>query len=521
MALVLVGLAARLLRYGLRFPIWGDEAMVALALRDHGFRGLAGFLASAPSGTQVAPTPFLWFELVMYRLFGGSELSLRLWAIVTGCAGLWLFVLLARTLCGRLAAVFAVGMLAVGNFPIRYAAEVKPYASDLLLSAALLLLAALFLRRPRQLAWLALLALIVPVALLCSFPAVFVAGGVSAGLFGVVWREGGAKRWALYLLFNAVLIGAFLASYLLVTQGQYAAAQRAMLPYWHENFPPSAPWELAKWLVLTHTGMMFALPFGGANGASAATTLLVLLGGRRLWQQRRWPWLVMLLVPFLLSLIAAALHRYPYGASSRLCQYLAPSIGLLGGLGMARLVSWVRLVGVPWLKRSLAPAWIVLLLVFGVGMMIHDLYRPGQTVADIVDRRVIQGVFRRAHIPDRVIVLNDWGKLDANKQWYLLQETDEPASGGFAVLTRPWGLVASNANPVKAGSGDPGGLWFMEYCFRKAPRGPSEIGQLFVALSSQYELAGMAEVSRLPSDSSHEPDSYWQVFHFVPRRAER
>src|SRR5205823_10781141 len=61
--LLLVGLAARLVRYLLAFPIWGDEAFVCLNLRDHDWLGLAGPLRF----DQVAPVLFLWVESAAYQ----------------------------------------------------------------------------------------------------------------------------------------------------------------------------------------------------------------------------------------------------------------------------------------------------------------------------------------------------------------------------------------------------------------------------------------------------------------------
>src|SRR5437588_3611757 len=71
--LVLLGMAWRLLRYLLQFPIWGDEAFVCLNFLDRDYLGLMKPLRYV----QVAPILFLWSERTAYRLLGGSELALR------------------------------------------------------------------------------------------------------------------------------------------------------------------------------------------------------------------------------------------------------------------------------------------------------------------------------------------------------------------------------------------------------------------------------------------------------------
>src|SRR5438094_380217 len=61
------------------------------------------------------------------------------------------------------------------------------------------------------------------------------------------------------------------------------------------------------------------------------------VGSRR----RQVAWLILCGAPLLLNLLAAALHRYPYGAG-RLSQHLAPGLCLLAGLGAAALIARVK-----------------------------------------------------------------------------------------------------------------------------------------------------------------------------------
>src|SRR5262245_20179516 len=114
---VIVGLGARLVRYLLAFPIWGDEAFICLNLLDRDALELTGPLRF----DQVAPVLFLWLESAAYHLLGPSELALRLPSLLAGCAALLLFVPLSRLLLSRSAALLAVGLLSVSYYPIRHA----------------------------------------------------------------------------------------------------------------------------------------------------------------------------------------------------------------------------------------------------------------------------------------------------------------------------------------------------------------------------------------------------------------
>src|SRR5687768_2654679 len=74
LALVTIGVLWRLIRYGLQFPIWGDEAFVCVNLLDESYVALTGPLHCG----QVAPLLFLWGELAVYQVLGGSEWAVRL-----------------------------------------------------------------------------------------------------------------------------------------------------------------------------------------------------------------------------------------------------------------------------------------------------------------------------------------------------------------------------------------------------------------------------------------------------------
>src|SRR6516162_461317 len=68
-AFVVLGLAIRLTRYLVMYPIWHDEAFLAVNFLDRDYRDLLRPLEYS----QVAPVCFLWIELTAVRIFGFSE----------------------------------------------------------------------------------------------------------------------------------------------------------------------------------------------------------------------------------------------------------------------------------------------------------------------------------------------------------------------------------------------------------------------------------------------------------------
>jgi hypothetical protein len=415
-----VGLLWRVLRYLLQFPVWGDEAFVCLNLIGQTFAGLAGHL----KGGQVAPILFLWGELGALRVLGPSELALRLLPFLAGSAALVLFWRFARLTVSPLAGTFAVGLLAVAIWPVSMCTLIKPYSLDLLAALVLLVPAAHWLQEPGRLRWLALLALAAPVALLASYPAPFVAGTVGLVLLPRVWKAGW-RAWALYAGYGVLVLGGFLASYMIGARqlDSGATVKDFLHRYWSEAFPPTAPLALVKWLCLTLTGQMTAYPVGAEKGGSSLTFLLCAVGAWGLWRARRRSLLALCLGPLGLGFLAAVLHRYPFGGSCRLCQYLAPGVCLLGGSGAAVLLErWRR----PPVGRGL---WVHilcgLLVLVGLGGALHDVVRPYRSQGDLWTRRVVREVFAHAGPKDQVVVLNTPEQLKTSFQWLLQQ----PGSG--------------------------------------------------------------------------------------------
>jgi hypothetical protein len=400
---VLVGVAWRLTRYLLCFPVWGDEAMLLLNYPGRNFADLAGPLEHC----QVAPLLFHVAEWAVLHTLGTGELAVRLPPLLACLGSLVLFARLARLVLPPLARGLAVAILAVSIWPATLGSLVKPYTFDLFFSLALLLAAAWWQQRPGRLLPLVCLLAVVPLAVLASYPAVLVGGAVSLACVPLVWRrDGPAKpqaaegvgrppstiRVALFVLFNALLAGTFAAHYFLVARPQLASpvrgstTAREMADYWRHGFPPRQPVALGQWLVLAHTGQIAAYPVGAAAGGSAGTVLLAGLGAWRLWARRRW--LVLLFAWLLgLGLLAAALGGYPHGASCRLLQHLAPLWCLLAGQGLALLLAR---------RRRAVVAAFALLALLGAGGIVRDCWRPYRDAESLWARHLTRAVVARA-----------------------------------------------------------------------------------------------------------------------------
>ncbi|MBA3314957.1 MAG: glycosyltransferase family 39 protein [Planctomycetaceae bacterium] len=399
-----IGIAARSVRFLLRFPLWEDECFLCVNFIDRGFADLLSPLTYH----QVAPPLFLWLERAAVLTFGYSEWSLRLVPFVAAVAGLFLFRRLATQFLTGPALLLAFGCFAVAYPAIRYAAEAKQYSTDLF-AALLLLCIAVEWHRVRRPFWLWVLAALAAPLLWLSYPAAFVVGGVSlaigVALFSEVRGQGPraseesavrpstlrrfisqlstlnpqlAIAWAAYNV--AVLVG--FGTLFFVIRRQSGAELGFMTEYWRVAFPPlSEPARLPAWLLEVHTSDLLAWPVGGGRGASAFTAVLAAIGFRQLVRKRDPFWGLLLLAPAGLNILAAAMQRYPYGGHFKFSMYLGPAVCLLAGCGAA---AWNAKLAKSWPKLArgaMVGTVAVLALVAGITMA-RDVLNPYKTLSD-------------------------------------------------------------------------------------------------------------------------------------------
>ena len=372
-----LGILIRLVRFLLRFPLWGDEASLAANLLNRSFLELLDPLEFQ----QVAPPLFLWIELAAVRLFGFNEWALRAFPFVCSLLSVVLFRYFASRLLRGVPLLVSVATMSVAYYPLRHGSEVKPYASDLLVALVLLSLAVAWLCRPSRTRWLWILAAFVPFALALSFPATFVAGGVIFTLALRAWRS--PHVWAALCACCASLLTSFGLLFFFSTDVQMDAANEEgiMQTYWSHAFPPlTSAGRFLHWGVAIHTGQMFAYPLGGASSGSGSVAFLgFVVAILFLVRRRRGVELALCLAPFAVNFVAAAVHAYPYGGCARTTQHLAPAICLAVGLGTTRLLS---LCHGPTLQRPAIVSCMGLLVLFGAVLMIGDLIHPYRSEHD-------------------------------------------------------------------------------------------------------------------------------------------
>jgi hypothetical protein len=415
-AFVALGVFLRVVAYAMNYPLWDDEAFLAASFVSRGYTDL---LRPLDYG-QISPLLFLWGELAAVKLLGFSEWSLRLIPTLSSVAGVFLFAHVSGRVTRGWARALAVGVLAVSYYPIRHGAEVKPYASDLLVALLLLALAVEWWRRPDRVGWLWALVGVVPWAIGLSYPAVFVAGGVTMGLAGAVWAE---RRRALapMVVYSVALVLSFLAGFAAVTGVQQDAALATLRSrYWAGAFPPlTRPGALVLWLAEAHTGRMLAHPFGGPSGMSGLTTLCVVAAMVNLRRRREGTLIALAVGPFALALLAALVGRYPYGGSTRTMLFGAPIVCLFTGIGLAVLIA--RLACDRARQRAARLA-VTVLAACGLIVLLSTAVWPYKSLADRDSRNFARWFWSaRSREAELVCVKSDLGTGFNRRNWSLFR----------------------------------------------------------------------------------------------------
>ncbi len=329
------GLALRLYHYARNPALWHDEAANVINILGKSFAGLLGPLR----GWATGPPLFLWLQKCVTLGLGDSTYALRLLSVLASCAGLLLFVWLARRLLAPAGACAALLLAACSDRLLWHAAEARHYSSDFLIATALLLAFSLASR------WAVarrafLFALLAPLVIFSAYPGVFLCGGLCLALAPELWRK---RRWWAALGLGATVALAFVAFYFITIRVQRAPEVDAA---WVQTFPDwQRPWTVPFWILRSSVGVVdySSRPIGGL------LLLPVVLGGVFFWRTAKRELVLFLVGPLFLALCAGLVKAYPY-TGARTMVFAMPAVFLLVGGGVDALLRWRP--GRPWIRTS-------------------------------------------------------------------------------------------------------------------------------------------------------------------------
>ena len=134
--LFVIGLVLRLRHLLEQRSLWLDEAYIALTLSCMSWKDI--FCFTPFPGPQVSPPLlFLFMEKAQIFLWGNSDLILRIFPFIASVISLGLFWIVCRQCLRGGYRYLALALFVLSEPLIYYAAELKPYASDVMVSCAL------------------------------------------------------------------------------------------------------------------------------------------------------------------------------------------------------------------------------------------------------------------------------------------------------------------------------------------------------------------------------------------------
>ncbi|HMD54389.1 MAG TPA: glycosyltransferase family 39 protein, partial [Phycisphaerae bacterium] len=494
-AVILAGLAWRIIDYLLNYPFLKDEASVGLNILQKSYSQLTGPLDI----DQVCPVGFLWLSKFALTVLGTNTLVLRFVPLLAGIGAVFLTWSTVKRFAGRNAALLATGLIACSLQTVRLSTDFKPYSLDLLIAMGYISLALWAIRRPSD--WRPLLALIlftVP-AIGFSYPCIFIAASVGLCLLPrmllkVQWRQ--RFLWAAFCTITVVTFGVI---FFAVTKAQMNFTRTAMQQFWRDSFPPHNL-GIFWWIFQAIFSNMMSYPLGGGKGVSFLITPLCVLGAARLGVKRRFPELILLAGPFILTFGAAFFHIYPYGFQARVAQHLVPSIALLFSIGAVSLIAFaVRKRRSTALFKQIISGLCALLVIFALFCTIKDILQPPADFANSVnERHLIMSVFKNAG-PGTQIVIEKEPYYFTESQWYLATQSHPFRADGQIDIDR---LSQKNAD-----------LWVMN--FDSTPN--SDLGQHILQTLSEKGLPlHEAESLSIILYSPGEALIHGRAVHFIP-----
>ena len=343
--LAAAGIGLRLWQYLANSSLWIDEAALARNIIDRSPVELLQPLDYA----QVAPPGFLLAEKAIITLLGSSEWALRLFPLLCGLFAIVLFWRIAARILTGWAVPYAVGLVALGTPLIYFSSQAKQYSTDMAATVLVIWLVLWLRQGPSDVRRTLVAAGVGAVTAWFSHPAMFILAGTGAALAVSSMTAGRREGYRSVLVVGTIwALSAGLAAALAFQN--VPPPDRAYLDwYWSGGFMPVPPrtfddalwiWQRLTWLFGTFATTLVRTNGGLGYPWSPLFVLLAVTGVVTLWRRQRETALI-LLGPVLVTLMAAALHLYPF--TGRALSFLLPVFLLATAAGADHaLTNWPR-----------------------------------------------------------------------------------------------------------------------------------------------------------------------------------
>ncbi|MEM8615071.1 MAG: hypothetical protein AAGF93_23905 [Cyanobacteria bacterium P01_H01_bin.105] len=370
-----IGVLLRVTQYFSNRSLWFDEVALGLNLLDRNYIELL----EALDYNQAAPPLFLWIEKLAMDLWGSHEYVLRLFPLLGGLLSLGLFYRLTQQFTQGWVRSIAILLFSVQGYIAYFASETKPYSWDVAIALLLfMVLTALDTLRP-NLNQLLTASVVGIVSIWLSFPSIFILASIEgANLIKLRLWQISQKSLKAFLLRRIPLYTTWILSFCSLYFGiiRKTLSDTGLADSWAGRYPDSL--LDISWL-LDSFGRFFYRPLGFPGPADGVAMVAFITGCILLYRTAKYR-LLYLSSPFLITLLAAFLHKYPF--RERLILFLTPFALILLSEG---IVFWlVRWKKKPRIQGVISLIMAVTLIFMPLGRGLHATIDPTSSHFDHV-----------------------------------------------------------------------------------------------------------------------------------------
>jgi hypothetical protein len=328
---IFCGIVLRLSQYLNNRSFWFDEVSLALNIAERSY----GEFTQTLDYNQAAPLGFLWIEKLATQIFGENEYAMRLFPLLSGIVAIFAFYGLVCRYSSTFAAPIAIALFAFGRYTLYYATELKQYSSDVAIVLILCLCLIPIRRQLLETKQIIGLSLLGGLSIWFSHPAIFVLAGLECGY--LITSSSNKQRQRIVINRIAIYltwVASFGLFYFFTITNAMKNADLASS--WESRYPSSF-FDII-WL-FDALGRFFYRPMGFYWITDAVGMVVFVLGCIACYRFSR-DTFIALTAPFIATLIASYLHKYPF--RERLVLFLAPLAMLLVAEGLVFLLAKFR-----------------------------------------------------------------------------------------------------------------------------------------------------------------------------------
>ncbi len=351
-SLLAVGTILRLRQYLTFRSLWADEASLAFNLANRTFGGLTQPL----DYQQGAPVGFLFIEKLFLVLLGNKDYILRLFPLFAGIISIYLFYRIASSWFNGILGVVAASIFAVSWHLVYYSSELKQYSSDVMVALLLIHLSGNCFREKAR-AWdFLILGAAGALGIWISHPSFFILAAIGLALVLHKLTRNRELPWVWIFGLGTAWLVSFGLEYFVSLQ--HLVANEFLQHYWRKAFMPIPPWDKSEWFAKAYASVLYISLDRTDLVLKFIIPGLVFLGSISFLVRNR-ACAIITLLPFLETLLASGLQRYPF--KDRFILFLVPLLLLLVTAGLHQAYTLIS----KWNRRlALATCGTLALVLF-------------------------------------------------------------------------------------------------------------------------------------------------------------